>query len=127
MGIIFEISHTDEQGAFGKLLWPDQGLESLAVSGPYSRGELQFGLYHCYRNKLLDKDNAPPFCDSLQNCWMQVITPQFSTNRTELGIHPDGNRMGTKGCIGIIDANTASWFSSFYSIPQNSYTTLEVY
>ena len=30
-----------------------------------------------------------------------IIQDGFTTNRTELLIHPDGNNLGTKGCIGI--------------------------
>ncbi len=29
------------------------------------------------------------------------LNPQFSTNRSLLRIHPDGNNEGTKGCIGL--------------------------
>ena len=33
--------------------------------------------------------------------WVAKLTPQFKTDRTGLLIHPDGNKEGTMGCIGI--------------------------
>jgi len=33
--------------------------------------------------------------------WIAKLTPQFETDRTKLLIHPDGNKNGTRGCIGI--------------------------
>lgn len=33
--------------------------------------------------------------------WIAKISPQFETNRTNLLMHPDGNKKGTRGCIGI--------------------------
>ncbi len=129
MSIRFVIERYDDGLAFGSLSWLEKGLFSGAFSGPYGRGELPKGLYHCYRSKLLDKPEIPPysFCDSLRQCWMQVIDPQFSTDRTELGIHPDGNKLGTLGCIGLLDANTMPWYEAFKSIPIGQYTILEVF
>ena len=33
--------------------------------------------------------------------WVARLNPQFETDRTGLLIHPDGNKEGTRGCIGI--------------------------
>ena len=33
--------------------------------------------------------------------WVAKLEPQFKTDRTGLLIHPDGNKDGTRGCIGI--------------------------
>jgi len=33
--------------------------------------------------------------------WVAKLTPQFETDRTGFLIHPDGNKEGTTGCIGI--------------------------
>jgi hypothetical protein len=38
----------------------------------------------------------------------QPIKPLFDTNRTGLGIHPDGNVPCTAGCIGATDSDTRS-------------------
>ncbi|MEM9894927.1 MAG: hypothetical protein AAF789_01040 [Bacteroidota bacterium] len=126
MPITFRITRRENGLAYGDLTWPEEGLSTGAVSGPYGRGELPLGLYHVERNKLLDKPNNDPYCDSLKNCWFQVITPQFSTHRTDLGIHPDGNLQGTLGCIGILDTNTKPWYDAFKSVSSGEYTVLEV-
>jgi hypothetical protein len=34
--------------------------------------------------------------------WSVNINPQFSSGRTLLRIHPDGNSSGTQGCIGVL-------------------------
>lgn len=108
MDIKFKINSIEGGLAYGDLTWRDKGLSTGAFSGPYGRGELPKGLYRSYRSKLLDKDGEPGYCDSLQNCWFQVLDPQFSTARNNLGIHPDGNLTGTLGCIGLLDADTSS-------------------
>ena len=59
--------------------------------------------------------------------WFQVIDPQFSTDRTELGIHPDGNLSGTRGCIGLLESDTSAWYDAFKSVPTGSKTDVEVF
>jgi hypothetical protein len=126
MAIKFIIERRENQKAYGTIKWTEKGLQSGAISGPYGRRELPSGLYHAKGNMLLPKPNNEGFCDSLKNCWFQVLSPQFSTDRTELGIHPDGNKIGTKGCIGLIDANTKDWYDAFKSISKDTYTVVEV-
>jgi hypothetical protein len=126
MAIKFIIERRENQKAYGTIKWPEKNLQSGAISGPYGRKELPSGLYHAKGNMLLDKASNDGFCDSLRNCWFQLLSPQFSTNRTELGIHPDGNKIGTKGCIGLIDANTKAWYDAFKSIGKDNYTAVEV-
>jgi len=127
MGIKFTIKSYHDGLASGPLVWREKKLETVAYSGPYGRKELPDGLYHVLRSKLLDKPGKSGFCDSLKNCWFQVIDPQFSTDRTELGIHPDGNKVGTLGCIGILDADTSSWYDAFESVKKDDFTVLEVF
>jgi hypothetical protein len=126
MPIKFNIEKRENKKAYGKISWPEKNLSSVAISGPYGRSELPDGLYHARRVNLLDKPNQSPYCDSLQNCWFQFIEPQFSTNRDNLGIHPDGNSIGTLGCIGLLDSNTKLWYEAFKSIPNNELTIVEV-
>lgn len=45
------------------------------------------------------------------------LNPQFSTNRSDLRIHPDGNNEGTLGCIGL--SGNATQLRSFSSTVQN--------
>lgn len=126
MSITFKIKKFENGLAYGDLIWPEMKLNNLAISGPYGRHELPKGLYHAHRDKLLDKNGEVAYCDSLQQCWMQVIDPQFSTDRNNLGIHPDGNKSGTLGCIGLFEANTKPWYEAFKSIKKGEFTVLEV-
>ena len=126
MSITFRIHHIQDGLAYGQLSWPEKGLQTGAFSGPYGRHELPLGLYYAYRSKLLDKNGEQGYCDSLNNCWMQVLDPQFSTDRNNLGIHPDGNKVGTLGCIGLLDADTSPWFNAFYSLASGDHVMVEV-
>lgn len=126
MDIRFTIKSYENGLAYGTVTWAAKGLSSGAVSGPYGRRELPAGLYHARRSSLMDKPGQQGYCDSLQHCWMQALEPQFSTNRTGLGIHPDGNKLGTLGCIGLLDANTQPWYDAFRSLSAGTVTTVEV-
>jgi len=73
-----------------------------AISGTYGTGYLPEGLYHltsCYLLKPI-KGKTEPYTGS-SHPWIAKLEPQFKTNRTGLLIHPDGNKKGTRGCIGI--------------------------
>ena len=72
-----------------------------ALSGPYGKGPLPKGRYKL--GPLIDLN--PETCNSGFRVgkiafWIKLY-PQFETDRTGLGIHPDGNIKGTLGCIGI--------------------------
>ncbi|MGJ1436097.1 MULTISPECIES: hypothetical protein [Sphingobacterium] len=125
MGIKFIIEKKQNQNAYGTITWSEKKLKSGAVSGPYGKGELPLGLYHAVGGKLV-KSPKEGFCDSLKNCWFQLIEPQFSTDRTGLGIHPDGNVSGTQGCIGLLDSDTSAWYAAFKSIPAGTIVMVEV-
>ncbi len=43
MPITFTIGKRKKSLAYGELKWPEKGLSSGAVSGPYGRGELPLG------------------------------------------------------------------------------------
>lgn len=127
MPIKFVIEKREGQKAYGTLSWNEKGLTSGAISGSSNNSlELPEGLYHIRSSGLLVKPGQAPFCDSLQNCWFQFLEPQFSSHRNNLGIHPDGNAIGTLGCIGLIDANTKPWYNAFKALPNNVITTVEV-
>lgn len=126
--IEFVISKRTGKKAEGKLKWPAKSLEANALSGEHGKGYLPNGLYDAPRNKLLDKPGEDSYCDksSPKNCWFQVCEPTFETDRTDLGIHPDGNIVGTRGCIGITDDETKEWYDAFYSIAAGAKVTVEV-
>ncbi len=114
--ITFRITNRSEGQVIGELSWQNKLLRSAAISGPHGNGALPEGLYHVVHSGLLVKtpeERNGAYCDSLRQCWFQYMEPQFSTERTELGIHPDGNVEGTSGCIGILDANSKPWYDAF--------------
>lgn len=53
------------------------------------------------------------------------LTPHFSTTRTGIGIHPDGNLPGTKGCIGIKN-NAKTFYNAISSTAPSAKITLQV-
>ncbi len=101
------LSQTDSSGNVINT-WP-------AGSGPWGNGELPVGNYTLPSGP----DLVPPshssqasYCDGAGNCWWQPITPSFPTNRTGLGIHPDGNVPGTAGCVGVTSRDTADLYDA---------------
>jgi RHS repeat-associated protein len=69
-----------------------------AVSGPYGEGRLPEGIY-TGDNLRVRNDNTAMMCPN--GGWSLDLTPDFQTDRTLLRIHPDGNKPGTLGCIGV--------------------------
>src|SRR5688572_27783245 len=126
--VTFIMMNRTGKKAEGLLTWPDRDLECEAISGPYGLGALPQGLYKAPRSKLLDKPSGSSYCDSdgsgLRHCWMQVLVPQFSTSRTDLGVHPDGGTVGTEGCIGLVAPDTKEWYEAFSKVVGS--TTVEV-
>ena len=97
------ITQTDSNGNPGNS-WP-------AGSGPWGNGQLPAGDYTLPGPPVpvpSSHPNQSSYCDGAGNCWWQPTTPNFPTNRTGLGIHPDGNVPGTAGCIGATDNDTTS-------------------
>lgn len=112
--------------AEGTLQWTAKGLKTPAVSGPFGNGYLPLGLYEARRNQLLDKPAGSSYCDPSKRCWMQPLLPQFSTTRTDLGIHPDGGTPGTEGCIGITDKDTKAWYDAFYAVSGATFVEVDM-
>ncbi len=93
-----------------------------ATSGPHGNDVLPVGPYST-SGPVVDLPNTnanAPYCDPSGNCWWQPIEPQFSTDRTGLGFHPDGNVPGTEGCIGATQKNTSGARSALRSLPTGS-------
>lgn len=111
----FVIVRKSGKKAEGVLDWPDKGLRTIAVSGPYGGGALPIGTYEAQRAILLDKPGEPPYTDKKGRGWMQAFTEPNFSNRTGLGIHPDGSVFGTEGCIGIEPSDTKPWYDAFYA------------
>lgn len=80
------------------------------VSGPWGRGRLPEGIYNV--TDIVALPNVPAnnaYCDATGSCWWAPLQPRFQTNRTSLGIHPDGNLPGTEGCVGVSNSNTSDF------------------
>ncbi len=73
-----------------------------AVSGGYG-DPLPDGSYDIrIRNVVVRKSLEAGFHDPLSgNAWFIPLSPKFATTRSGFGIHPDGNKPGTKGCVGL--------------------------
>lgn len=91
-----------------KLLWLDEQKEWRAVSGPFGKGSAPPGQYLI--KKLVDIPDVPENAayKGPEGCWFAPLEPAFKTDRTGLGIHPDGNVPGTLGCIGVNKADSAA-------------------
>ncbi len=79
------------------------GIKAKAVSGPYGKGAAPRGSYRIGPAMAIDPnvESNKGFVDPKGNAWFAPLHPEFDTERTGLGIHPDGNVPGTLGCIGI--------------------------
>ena len=82
-----------------------------ATSGPHGKAALPPGNY-TIEGEFPKTSSDKPFCDAQGNCFSFPITPNFKTDRFGLAVHPDGNKPGTEGCIGVKDANTSPLWKS---------------
>mgnify|MGYP006292726461 CR=1 FL=1 len=93
------------------------------VSGPHGNGQLPRGEWRAYNIIRLNPSSQPNFKSYSRDgfdFWMR-LEPQFSTDRTGIGIHPDGEQYGnwwknngTMGCPGIQSDNAG--LQRFYNL-----------
>jgi hypothetical protein len=123
--LIFDRTHKS-------LSWPAKNLSWNAISGPFGAGALPPGRYDIGRREITNYtaqvDTA--YRDKSGKGFFVPIYPKFKTNRGKsggrLGIHPDGNKPGTLGCIGITDKNTKSFHDAMGSTAPNAHLILLV-
>lgn len=114
------------------LSWPGKHLKWQAVSGPFGAGVLPVGIYSIGRREVTAYTSVIdlPYRDSTGKGFFVPIYPDFQTSRGKtggrLGIHPDGNKPGTLGCIGITDANAKSFHDAIRSTSPSAKLTLQV-
>jgi hypothetical protein len=107
----------------GILIWGAENYKS--VTGPYGEGQLPIGDYRIEIYKAVDSNQLK---NSYENTltgsrWFIPIDPQFSTHRYGFGIHPDGNKPGTLGCIGIKAQDASSFWTRWRNTPMTARPT----
>ena len=114
------------------LSWSNKKLTWHAISGPFGAGALPPGLYDIARREVTGYTASIDFAyrDKTGRGFFVPIYPKFQTNRGKsggrLGIHPDGNKPGTLGCIGITDANAKSFHDAIALTPPGAKLILQV-
>ena len=109
-----------------KLSWKNRSWD--AVSGPWGKGVLPNGVYTIERRKLTEYTTniGNGFKDETGKGYFIPLTPTFDIGgRTGFGIHPDGNKPGTKGCVGI-RKNAYSFYSAIAVTSPSSKILLKV-
>ena len=103
----------------GRLVWGTKSYK--ATSGPYGKGSLPTGKYIVQKRMVTNSPSlAKGFRDPKSGeAWFIPLTPRFSTARTGLGIHPDGNKIGTLGCIGIHPNDAAAFWDRWLQTPMS--------
>jgi len=115
-----------------KLTWSIKKLSWNAVSGPFGAGALPHGLYDISRREITPYTNKVdlPYRDKTGMGFFVPIYPKFSTNRGKtggrLGIHPDGNKPGTLGCIGITNTHAKSFHDAMGQTSPSAKLILQV-
>ena len=83
-----------------------------AISGPHGNGSLENGDYNIGRVGA-PRNPGPAYTD--QGVAFTVdLDPTFNTGRTLLRIHPDGNTVGTAGCVGLSNCSSNA-LNTFYN------------
>ena len=93
----------------GGYLESPSGKRWRARSGPYGNGPLPAGFYEIGTAFEVEppEQEKGAYQDVAGLAWFCRLRAKFATERTGLGIHPDGNIPGTRGCIGLTDEDTS--------------------
>lgn len=78
------------------------GKEFKSISGGGGKGSFPAGHYTLGHPNYLGKDFPNVEAYSKEGLsYFAPLTPKFKTDRTQLGVHPDGDTWGTNGCDGL--------------------------
>lgn len=103
--MIFRFQHNIELNVLvfvgGKLWDLTSGRGWAATSGPFGKGKAPKGKYMVGEVKAIDPSANKSFRDPDGLAWFAPLTPEFQTDRSSLGLHPDGGVEGTEGCVGL--------------------------
>ena len=97
--IVFHITHEEEKLAKGVLSLNNKVFPT--VSGPYGKGYLPRGRYKLAKCYFMADNGKVDAYKKEGEPWVAKLEPCFSTGRTGLYIHPDGNIEGSLGCAAI--------------------------
>jgi len=124
--LVLEIQTTTTEGvqgprAKGTLSFGEKTYS--VVTGGYGKGFLPKGSYTVHPKHVVEK-NLDLSMKTGTTEFFIPITPDFHTERGttkpgqegSLGIHPDGNVLGTEGCIGLPADDAASFWRQWESI-----------
>jgi hypothetical protein len=123
MNIQFVKSEKGEGSRFiGTLTW---GTDTFSViTGGYGKGALPDGSYDIEIRKVVvgtKETMQSGFINSKTGRgWFIPLTPKFSTSRHGFGIHPDGNKPGTKGCVGLQGDDIKAFYDKWITTPMKS-------
>ena len=107
MKITYQIQNRDDKSARGILTMNAYNtliITYQAVSGGWGKGSLPAGEYSTGKIWTPEQIAALPNAASYQAFgfgFFLPLIPKFETDRTELGMHPDGGVPGTLGCVGL--------------------------
>lgn len=80
-----------------------------ANSGGGGKGTAPHGIYTINSCDKLPDTTANDAYKKTLYPWFALLNPLFRTERTGLGIHADGNVLGTLGCLGITENDSAAY------------------
>lgn len=120
--LIFEINSThQEKGkpskASGNLRFNQKAFK--VTSGGFGKGMLPYGTYVVKVHNVVDKNLGDGFKIGKTQFFIPIEIVGNST-RHGLGIHPDGNKPGTQGCIGVQGADAEKFWKSWCALPLKS-------
>lgn|GEM_PF-1331823 len=120
LGMMFVVDREDtrngKRGVHGTLRWGTRAYK--AISGYYGKGPLPYGEYDVKtRDVVTGPHMAPPFCvgrgDS-KLCYFIPVEPKFDAGgRDGFGIHPDGNVIGSEGCIALTEGEARRFWANW--------------
>ncbi|GBR72798.1 hypothetical protein NO1_0267 [Candidatus Termititenax aidoneus] len=107
MKITYQIQNRDDKSTSGILTLNAYNTPIItyqAVSGGWGKGSLPTGKYSTGKlwtpEQIAALSNAASYQVFSFGFFLPLV-PKFETDRTELGIHPDGGVPGTLGCVGL--------------------------
>ena len=100
--------------ASGRLML--NGKSYAVVSGGYGRGPLPAGMYRVKVRQVVDRGLGNGFRIGATQYFIPIES-RFQSNRSGLGIHPDGGPLGTKGCIGLQGDDAKAFWTDWTRLP----------